>query len=59
MHFDLPEPTSPWCRLIDTALTAGDDLPTVLEPWSPKGVPLEARSLVVMVARDEAAKLKL
>ena len=59
MHFDLPEPTSPWCRLIDTALTADDDLPTVLEPWSPKGVPLEARSLVVMVARDEAAKLKL
>ena len=59
MHFDLPEPTSPWCRLIDTALTAGDDLPTVLEPWSPKGVPLEARSLVVMVARDEAAKLML
>ena len=59
MHFDLPEPTSPWCRLIDTALSAGDDLPTVLEPWSPNGVPLEARSLVVMVARDEAAKLKL
>ena len=59
MHFDLPEPTSPWCRLIDTALTAGDDLPTALEPWSPKGVPLEARSMVVMVARDEAAKLKL
>ena len=59
MHFDLPEPTSPWCRLIDTALSAGDDLPTALEPWSPKGVPLEARSLVVMVARDEAAKLKL
>ena len=59
MHFDLPEPTSPWCRLIDTALTADDDLPTVLEPWSPKGVPLEARSLVVMVAHDEAAKLKL
>ena len=59
MHFDLPEPSSPWCRLIDTALTAGEDLPTALEPWSPKGVPLEARSLVVMVARDEAAKLKL
>ena len=27
MHFDLPEAASPWCRLIDTALPAGEDLP--------------------------------
>ena len=59
MHFDLPAAASPWHRLIDTALPAGEDLPKTLEPWSPDGVPLEARSLVVMVARDEAAKLKL
>ena len=59
MHFDLPEPSSPWCRLIDTALSPGEDLPKELETWSPKGVPLEARSLVVMVAGNEAAKLTL
>jgi len=59
MHFDLPEPASPWHRLIDTALPAGEDLPQVMEPWSPNGVPLEARSLVVMVAREYAGSLKL
>ena len=59
MHFDLPVPASPWHRLIDTALPAGEDLPQTLEPWSPEGVPLEARSLVVMVAREYANSLKL
>lgn len=59
MHFDLPEPASPWHRLIDTALPADEDLPKTLEPWSPKGVPLEARSLVVMVAREYASSLRL
>ena len=59
MHFDLPQPASPWHRLIDTALPAGEDLPQTLEPWSPDGVPLEARSLVVMVAREYADNIKL
>ena len=59
MHFDLPQPASPWHRLIDTALPAGEDLPQTLEPWSPDGVPLEARSLVVMVAREYANSIKL
>ena len=52
MHFDLPVATSRWHRLIDTALPPGQDLPEQPEPWSPKGVPLESRSLVVMVARE-------
>ena len=59
MHFDLPEPSSPWHRLIDTALPPGEDLPKTLESWSPQGVPLEARSLVVMVAREYAGSLEL
>ena len=59
MHFDLPQPASPWHRLIDTALPAGEDLPQTLEAWSPDGVPLEARSLVVMVAREYADNIKL
>ena len=52
MHFDLPPAASPWHRLIDTALPAGDDLPETPEPWTPQGVPLESRSLVVMAARE-------
>ena len=59
MHFDLPEPASPWHRLIDTALPPGEDLPRTLEAWNPQGVPLEARSLVVMVAREYAGSLRL
>jgi glycogen operon protein len=59
MHFDLPKAASPWHRLIDTALPAGEDLPKEPEPWSPDGVPLEARSLVVMVAREFANSLRL
>ena len=59
MHFDLPEAASPWCRLIDTALPAGEDLPTQIERWSPSGVPLEARSLVVMVAQEYVDQLSL
>jgi isoamylase len=59
MHFDLPQPTSPWHRLIDTALPPGEDLPQQPEAWTPGGVPLEARSLVVLVARDILGGLRL
>ena len=57
MHFELPEAASQWCRLIDTALPAGKDLSKNLERWSHSGVPLEARSLVVMVAQEYADRL--
>ncbi|MEB3350991.1 MAG: isoamylase [Cyanobacteriota bacterium] len=50
MHFDLPPAPDGWLRLVDTALAPGDDLPTDPLPWSPAGVPLESRSLVLMVA---------
>ena len=59
MHFDLPKPASPWHRLIDTARSAGEDLPETPEPWSADGVPLEARSLVVMVAREYTSDLRV
>ena len=59
MHFDLPEATTSWHRLIDTALPPGQDLPAHPEPWTPPGVPLEARSLVVMVAGEYANSLRL
>ena len=59
MHFDLPKPASPWHRLIDTARPAGEDLPETPDPWSADGVPLEARSLVVMVAREYTSDLRV
>ncbi|WP_115019442.1 glycogen-debranching protein [Synechococcus sp. UW140] len=52
MHFDLPPAASAWHRLIDTALPPGQDLPERAEPWSPNSVPLESRSMVVMVAKE-------
>ena len=59
MHFQLPPCESGWCRLIDTALPPGDDLPAQAEPWSPAGVPLESRSLVLMAAAPLARSLHL
>ena len=50
IHFDLPPPSNGWIRVIDTALPLGEDIPRNPEFWSPKGVPLESRSLVLMVA---------
>ena len=50
IHFDLPAPSLGWLRLIDTALPSGEDIPLHPELWSPKGVPLESRSLLLMVA---------
>ncbi|MEB3265791.1 MAG: isoamylase [Cyanobacteriota bacterium] len=59
MHFDLPPCPAGWQRLIDTALPPGDDLPAMALPWSPAGVPLESRSLVLMVAPAALAGLEL
>jgi glycogen operon protein len=50
MHFDLPATAMGWVRVIDTALPPDQDLPTCPERWSPQGVPLESRSLVLMVS---------
>ena len=49
MHFDLPVCPSGWLRVIDTALPPGDDLPARPQPWRPIGIPLENRSLVLLV----------
>ncbi len=49
MHFDLPASGAGWMRVIDTALPPDDDLPETPERWTPPGVPLESRSLILMV----------
>ncbi|MEB3317495.1 MAG: isoamylase [Cyanobacteriota bacterium] len=49
MHFDLPTSGAGWMRVIDTALPPDDDLPETPERWTPPGVPLESRSLILMV----------
>jgi len=51
MHFDLPVCPSGWLRVIDTALPPGEDLPSQPRRWTPAGIPLENRSLVLLVNR--------
>ena len=50
MHFDLPLCPSGWLRVIDTALPAGEDLPSTPHPWTPRGAPLESRSLMLLAS---------
>ncbi len=50
VHFELPVCPSGWVRVIDTALPAGEDLPSRPQPWKPTGAPLESRSLMLLVA---------
>ena len=59
MHFVLPPTPGGWMRLIDTGLPAGQDFPAQPEPWSPPGVPLESRSLILMVSAPLAQTLSL
>jgi len=45
IHFDLPNRTRGWLRVIDTSLPAGQDLPLHPELWNPqRGPPLESRT---------------
>ncbi len=59
VHFDLPVSTSGWLRVIDTALPAGQDLPARPGIWTPAGIPLESRSLMLLVARRRLEGVKL
>ena len=59
LSFELPVPTSPWKRVIDTSLPSPMDFPT--EPANYRGVdiPLQSRSFVLLVAEKEISGLKL
>ncbi|MFQ6537927.1 MULTISPECIES: glycogen debranching protein [Aphanothece] len=59
VHFDLPVSTSGWLRVLDTALPPGQDLPQQPQAWKPTGLPLESRSLVLLVSRRRMAGLSL
>jgi hypothetical protein len=41
-----------WLRVIDTALPLDEDLPEAPQRWSPAGIPLENRSLVLLVNQN-------
>ncbi len=49
MHFDLPPSASGWMRVVDTALPPDEDLLDTPVRWTPPGVPLESRSLILML----------
>jgi isoamylase len=59
IHFELPVSGSGWLRLIDTGLPAGEDLPAAPRPWTPEGIPLESRSLVLLAAGHLEHRLQL
>ncbi|MEB3333301.1 MAG: glycogen-debranching protein, partial [Synechococcaceae cyanobacterium] len=59
IHFDLPVSPAGWLRVIDTALQAGEDLPSQPQRWTPLGIPLESRSLVLLVSRPLLANATL
>jgi glycogen operon protein len=59
IHFELPVSGSGWLRLIDTGLPAGEDLPAAPRPWTPEGIPLESRSLVLLAAGHLEPRLQL
>ena len=50
MPFELPNRTPGWLAVINTALAAGDDLPSQPQPWSEPATVVESRSLVLLVA---------
>ena len=50
MHFELPACTPGWLAVINTALPAGDDLPSQPGPWSEPATEVESRSLVLLAA---------
>jgi hypothetical protein len=50
MRFDLPACGPGWLAAINTALPAGDDLPSQPRPWSEPTTLVESRSLVLLAA---------
>jgi glycogen operon protein len=52
LHFDIPNSSSGWKRVIDTGLPADEDLPAVPQVWRPPSAPMESRSLMLLVAGD-------
>jgi isoamylase len=50
VHFELPVCPTGWLRVIDTALPAGEELPSSFSPWKPRGAPLESRSLMLLAS---------
>ncbi|WP_413361313.1 glycogen debranching protein [Prochlorococcus sp. MIT 1201] len=59
MHFDLPEPTSAWHRILDTARPSPDDLPARPNAWTSEDIDLQNRSMLILLAEEYASKLKL
>ncbi|BEV36673.1 isoamylase [Synechococcus sp. M16CYN] len=59
LNFELPVPTSPWKRLIDTSLPAPMDFPKQPVPFQGFSILLENRSFVLLVAQDEVSNLRL
>ena len=59
ISYELPVPASPWMRVIDTSLPSDKDFPAQPVPFTGVDIPLESRSFVLLLAREEALNLSL
>ncbi|WP_269623340.1 glycogen debranching protein [Prochlorococcus marinus] len=55
MNFELPTPSSPWIKLIDTAFTHDDMQPKQIQ--NQKGIKIESRSLVLIAASEHCKQV--
>ena len=58
LEFELPVPTSPWKRAIDTAQLPGMELPEQMTTVEGSSLNLKSRSLVLLLAGQVAKDLK-
>ena len=56
MFFDLPEPSSPWIKVIDSSISNTKNLQTE-QPYNETNIQLEDHSMVLMLANEYANKL--
>ena len=57
LSFELPVPASPWMQVINTSLPSPMDIPDQPIPFNGVNINIENRSLIVLLAREEATAI--
>jgi glycogen operon protein len=58
LTFELPVPASPWKRVIDTSLPSPMDIPDQPIAFGGVEIPVQSRSLILLIASNEASAIK-
>jgi len=58
MSFELPSPINSWEKILDTAYTSPEDLKTPTKGTKQTNIELESKSLVVLIERKYATRIK-